>query len=85
MHVVPTQSVNIMAMCDLEKYGMSFHQASEAGVSKSWIAISGEEGIRLHRQGGLSYLHATAHPDGGIIIGSGGTSAFSWTRARRHH
>ena len=76
VHVVPAQSVHILAMCDLEKHGMSFHQATEQGESKSWIAIRGGEGIRLHRQGGLSYLHATAHAEGGIAIGSGGDIRF---------
>ena len=55
---------------------MSFHQATEQGTSRSWIAISGGEGIRLHRQGGLAYLHATARAEGGIFIGSGGEIRF---------
>ena len=76
MHIVPAQETHILAVCDLEKLGMSFHTVTKNGLSKSWLALRGGTGIRITRKAGLFYLHASRAPEGGVIIGNGGGICF---------
>ena len=77
MHVVPAQDVHILAVCDLEKVGMTFNMVKDKnGDNQSWLALKEGGGVALSRKAGLFYLHAYETPGEGVIIGSGGDIRF---------
>ena len=76
VHVVLEQQTNIIAACDLETLGISFHNETREGASQAWLGFRDGTGVALTKQGGLFYLRGSYTSDGGVVIGDGGYIRF---------
>ena len=64
---------HIIAACDLDRAGMSFHNETEAVGIGARLGMSGAIGISLVKESGLFYLQGRPPEGGGVIIGCGGS------------